>query len=65
MFMRGAAALAYVSFQHINLRFDWMKEQIRNSPRNFLLDNKTISVLDRPKIPCAFNGLRSVVHDKA
>ena len=66
MFMRGAAALAYLSLQHINLRFDWMKEQIKNSPKViFLFHNKTISVLDLPKIPCAFNGLRFVVHDKA
>ena len=33
MFMREAAALAYLSLQHINLRFDWMKEQISSSPK--------------------------------
>ena len=65
MFMRGAAALAYLSLQHINLRFDWMKEQISNSPKSKLLFTTTTSVLDQPKTPCAFNDLWVVVHDKA
>ena len=68
MFMRGAAALAFLSLQHINLRFDWMKEQISNSPKSKLLSTTTTtttSVLNQPKIPCAFNDLWVVVHDKA
>ena len=65
MFMRGAAALAYLSLQHIEIGFDWMKEQIRKThPSNFFL-TITQSVLNRPKIPCAFNDLRSVLYDKA
>lgn len=64
-FMRGAAALAYLSPQHINLRFDWMEEQIRNSPKVIFLLTITISVLDRSKSPRAFNDLRFVVHEKA
>lgn len=63
--MRGAAALAYLSLQQINLRFDWMENQIRNSPETILPLTITMCVLDRPKIPCAFNDLRFVVHDMA
>lgn len=64
-FIRGAAALAYLSLQHMNLRFDWIKGHISNSPKVIFLQTITISVLDRPKIPCAFNDLRFVVHNKA
>ena len=63
--MRAAAALAYLSLQYVNLVFDWMKEQNRNSPKVNSLLTITTSVLDRPKISCAFNGLRFVIHDKA
>ena len=64
-FMRGAAALAYLSPQDITLRFDWMEEQIRNSPKVIFLLTITKSVLDRSKSPRAFNDLRFVVHEKA
>lgn len=63
--MRGAAALTYLSLQHVNLMFDWIKEQNRNSPKVNLLLTRRTSVLDQPKISCAFNGLRFVVHVKA
>ena len=33
-FMRGAAALAYLSLEHINLGFDWVQEHHQeNSPK--------------------------------
>ncbi len=63
--MRGAAALAYLSLQHINLGFDWIQVPTRKLTKVILLLTITISVLDRPKIAWAFNDLRSAVHDKA
>lgn len=37
-FMRGAAALAYLSLQHQKLGFDWTQKQIKEThPRNFAL----------------------------
>lgn len=65
MLMRGAAALASLSLEHINPVFDWMEEENSNSPKANSLLTITTSVLDRPKVPSAFNGLRSLVHDKA
>lgn len=65
MVMREAAALACLSLQHINLRFDWMKEQISDSPKVIFPLTITTSVLGRPKTPCAFNDLWSLVQDKA
>ena len=63
--MRGAAALAYLSLQHKNLRFDWMNEPIRRLTKVISFSTTIRSVLDGPKILCAFNDLRSVGHDKA
>lgn len=65
MVMRGAAALVSLSLEHINLVFDWTEEESSNSPKVNSLLTITTSVLDRPKVPSAFNGLRFVVHDKA
>ena len=65
MFMRGAAALAYLSLQHIKLRFDWMTDQMEKLTQVISLLTRIISVLDGLKTHCAFNGLRFGVYDKA
>ena len=42
MFMRGAAALAYLSLQDTNLGFDWTQGQITDThPDDFPFDNNT------------------------
>lgn len=64
-FMRGAAALAYLSLQHKNFGFDWTREKIRKLTQgNFALQQEQ-KLYCRPKIPGAFNDLRLVLHDKA
>ena len=62
--MRGAAALAYVSLQHINLGFDWTQGQIgKTHPREFPFDNNK-ECMKSPDDSLCFNDLRFVVHDK-
>lgn len=49
MFMRGAAALAYLSLRHKKLGFDWTQKQIKKLTQGILLFDNNKKCTESPE----------------